>query len=56
MFQVWFLPVLIVGTTVALSIPVGRYLAWIMDGHYTPPAWLAWIELRLDTGKQHWEK
>src|SRR6266550_271476 len=55
-FQVWFLPALIIGTTVLLSIPVGRYLAWIMDGHYRAPSWLAWFEQRLDTGAQNWKQ
>jgi K+-transporting ATPase ATPase A chain len=53
-FQVWFLPALIVGVTVLLSIPMGRYLAWIIDGRYRAPGWLAWFEGRLDTGPQNW--
>ncbi len=52
----WLLPFLIVATTVALSVPVGRYLARIMDGRYTPPALLRWIERRLDTGPQNWKQ
>lgn len=52
----WLLPILIVGTTVALSIPFGRYLAKIMDGRYTPPAPLRWIEARLNTGPQNWKQ
>ena len=56
MGQVWFPPLLLVGITVALSIPVGRYLAWIMDGHYRPPRWLAWFEQRLNTGPQNWKQ
>ena len=40
----WFLPLLIVGTTVVLSIPVGFYLAKIIDGRYQPPRWLRGIE------------
>jgi K+-transporting ATPase ATPase A chain len=52
----WLLPLLIVGATVVLSIPVGRYLAWIMDGHYRPPRWLHWLERRLDTGPQSWKQ
>ena len=52
----WFLPLLIVGTTVLLSIPVGFYLAWIIDGKYTPPRGLRWIERRLDTGAQNWKQ
>src|SRR5262249_14492629 len=50
------LPLLIVGTTVILSVPVGRYLAWIMDGRYRAPRWLRWIEERLDTGPQNWKR
>jgi K+-transporting ATPase ATPase A chain len=52
----WLLPLLIILTTVALSIPVGRYLAWIMDGRYHAPRWLRWLEGRLDTGPQTWKK
>jgi potassium-transporting ATPase potassium-binding subunit len=52
----WLLPLLIVGTTVLLSIPVGRYLAKVMDGRYTPPAPLRWIEARLNTGPQTWKQ
>jgi K+-transporting ATPase ATPase A chain len=56
MLQVWILPILIVGVTVLLSIPVGRYLAWVMDGRYQAPRWLAWFEQRLDTGPQSWKQ
>jgi K+-transporting ATPase ATPase A chain len=52
----WLLPLLIVGTTVVLSIPVGFYLAWIIDGKYSPPRALGWIEQRLDTGAQNWKQ
>jgi K+-transporting ATPase ATPase A chain len=33
----WLLPVLVLGISVALSVPVGRYLAWIFDGRYRLP-------------------
>src|SRR5947209_2998749 len=56
MWQVWLLPLLTVGTAVALSIPVGRYLAWVMDGRYRAPRWLAWFERKLDTGPQRWKQ
>ena len=52
----WLLPLLIVGTTVLLSVPVGRYLAKIMDGRYTAPAPLRWVEARLNTGPQNWKQ
>jgi K+-transporting ATPase ATPase A chain len=52
----WALPLLIVVTTVLLSIPVGLYLAWIMDGRYRAPRWLLWLENRLHTGSQNWKQ
>jgi K+-transporting ATPase ATPase A chain len=52
----WFLPGLILATTVLLSIPAGFYLAWIMDGRYRAPRWLQWIERRFDTGVQGWKQ
>jgi K+-transporting ATPase ATPase A chain len=54
--MLWLLPVLIVGTTIVLSIPVGYYLAWIIDGRYRAPAWLRWLEKRIDTGPQNWKQ
>ena len=52
----WILPLLIIVTAVLLSFPLGRFLAWIMDGHYRAPRWLDWIERRLDTGPQNWKQ
>ena len=52
----WLLPFLIVATTVALSVPVGRYLAKLMDGRYTTPAVFRWFERKLDTGPQNWKQ
>ncbi len=56
MLYVWLLPLLIIGIAVALSVPVGRYLAWVIDGRYRPPAWLGWVEARLSTGPQTWKQ
>jgi K+-transporting ATPase ATPase A chain len=56
MAQIWLLPLLIIATTVVLSFPMGRYLAWIMDGRYCPPRWLGWMEARLNTGPQNWKQ
>lgn len=55
-FQVWFLPILTLAVTTGLAIPLSRYLAWIMDGRYHAPRWLAWVERRLDTGSQNWKQ
>ena len=53
----WLLPFLILVTAVALSIPLGRYLAWIMDGRLPRRrACCAWFEQRLDTGPQDWKQ
>src|SRR5262245_31706759 len=52
----WLLPVLIVSTAVALSVPVGSYLAWTMEGRFRPPWWLRWFERLLDTGPQSWKQ
>jgi K+-transporting ATPase ATPase A chain len=54
-FQVWCLPVLILTVAIALAIPLGRFMAWIMEGNYRSPRWLRWIEQRVDTGPQNWK-
>jgi K+-transporting ATPase ATPase A chain len=51
----WLLPTVVVLTSVLLSIPVGLYLARVMDGRYRPPGWLRWLEGKLDTGAQNWK-
>jgi K+-transporting ATPase ATPase A chain len=56
MWQIWSLPLLIIVVTVVLSIPLGIYLAWIMDGHHRAPRWLKWFEDRLNTGGQNWKQ
>src|ERR1700759_655274 len=55
MLQVWLLPLLIVGAAVALAVPLGRYLAWILDGPRRPGRLLGWVERNLDTGPQDWK-
>ncbi|MDB5314148.1 MAG: kdpA [Gemmataceae bacterium] len=52
----WLLPILIVLPTVLLSFPLGRYLAWIMDGKYKTPAAFRWVERQLNTGPQNWKQ
>ena len=52
----WLLPIIIVSTAVLVSVPVGRYLAWLMDGAYKPPGLIRWFERRLDTGPQTWKQ
>src|SRR5262249_35575377 len=52
----WLLPLSILVTAAALSIPLSRYMAWIMDGKYHAPRFLRWFEERLDSGPQTWKQ
>src|SRR5262245_8449937 len=56
MWQIWSLPTYITLATIALSIPIGYYLAWIMDGKYRAPRWLQWFEARVNTGGHNWKQ
>jgi K+-transporting ATPase ATPase A chain len=51
----WVFPVLVVGSSVALSFPVGRYLARIGDAPHAP-AGSRWWERLIDTGPQDWKQ
>jgi potassium-transporting ATPase potassium-binding subunit len=52
----WLLPISILLTSVVLSVPLSRYLAWIMEGKYKAPRFLRWFEWRLDNGHQNWKQ
>ena len=52
----WTLPISLMVFTTILAIPMSRYMAWIMDGRYHPPAFLRWFEKRLDSGGQTWKQ
>jgi len=52
----WTLPILILVAAIAVSIPLSRYMAWIMDGRYRAPRFLRWFESRLDSGPQDWKQ
>ena len=52
----WLLPALTLLTVVLVSIPLSRYMAWIMDGHYRAPRLFRWFEERLDSGPQDWKQ
>lgn len=52
----WFLPISIIVFTIVLAVPLSRYMAKIMDGHYHPPRVLHWVEQRLDSGPQNWKQ
>lgn len=55
-FQIWFLPFLLLATATLLAFPLSRYMAWIMEGNYRPPRIFAWFEKRLDSGHQNWKQ
>jgi K+-transporting ATPase ATPase A chain len=52
---VWLLPILILVITIVLSVPVGLYLARVMDGRLHVPG-LRWVERLLNTGAQNWKQ
>jgi potassium-transporting ATPase potassium-binding subunit len=54
--QIWLLPIAILVVTTLLALPLGRYLAWIMNGQYKAPRFLHWFEARLDSGPQNWKQ
>jgi K+-transporting ATPase ATPase A chain len=54
--QIWLLPIAILVVTTMLALPLGRYLAWIMNGRYKAPRFFHWFEARLDSGPQNWKQ
>ncbi len=56
MSQVWLLPILVFAVVLALSVPIGLYMAKVFDGRLRLPAWLRWIESQFDTGPQSWKQ
>jgi K+-transporting ATPase ATPase A chain len=56
MVGMWVFPVVVVLLLVGLSLPLGRWLEWVIEGRYEPPRWLSWLERRIDTGPQSWKE
>ena len=54
--QTWLPPFLLLLTATVIAFPLGRYLAWIMDGKYRPLSVFRWFEKRLDSGPQNWKQ
>src|SRR5947208_12748578 len=52
----WTLPLLVLGTTFILAVPLGLYMAWVFEGRYRLPNWLRRLEQRMDTGSQSWKQ
>src|SRR5262245_54098280 len=48
----WLLPILIIGLTVSLSVPLGRYMARVLDRDGPTNR----VERWLDTGHQTWKQ
>jgi K+-transporting ATPase ATPase A chain len=53
---IWLLPAAMLVTAVIVSIPLSRYMAWIMEGKYHAPRLLRWLEARVDSGPQNWKQ
>ena len=53
--QTWLMPFLLLVAATVVASPLGRYLAWIMDGKYKPRGIFGWCERRLDSGPQDWK-
>ena len=56
MTQLWLLPALLIAAAIIVSIPLSRYVVWIMEGRYRPLGIFAWFEKRLDSGPQDWKQ
>ncbi|MDR3554694.1 MAG: potassium-transporting ATPase subunit KdpA [Syntrophobacteraceae bacterium] len=54
--QIWFLPIALLVTATVVAFPLGRYMAWIMDGKYRPWKVFGWFEKKLDSGEQNWKQ
>ncbi|MGO8760981.1 MAG: potassium-transporting ATPase subunit KdpA [Desulfobaccales bacterium] len=54
--QTWLLPLALLATATLVAFPLGRYMAWIMDGKYRPLPVFRWFEKRLDSGPQNWKQ
>ncbi len=52
----WSLPILLLVVTIALSVPLSRYFAAVMDGRLKALRFLAWFEHRLNSGEQNWKQ
>jgi potassium-transporting ATPase potassium-binding subunit len=52
----WTLPILVLLTTVILAIPLGLYMARILDHPPRVPNWLHRFEQCVDTGPQDWKQ
>jgi K+-transporting ATPase ATPase A chain len=52
----WLFPILVIAVPAILAVPLSRYLAWVMDGHYQPPRMLKWFETRVNSGPMNWKQ
>jgi K+-transporting ATPase ATPase A chain len=56
MLEQILIPVLTIGTALGLSVPLGYYLAGVLDGRKPPTSLLGRVEGWLDTGPQDWKR
>lgn len=52
----WTLPILILVAAIGAAIPIGLYMSRIFEPQFRAPAWLRWVEDRIDTGPQNWKQ
>jgi potassium-transporting ATPase potassium-binding subunit len=52
----WFLPIALIVFTLIVTIPLSKYITWIMEGKYRPSPFFHWVEKRLDTGPMNWKQ
>ena len=52
----WTLAIIIFAIAFLLAVPLGLYMARVFEGQCRVPAFLRWIESRVDTGPQSWKQ
>ncbi len=52
----WLFPISVIAVPALLAIPLSRYLAWVMDGHYRPTKLLKWFEDHVNSGPMNWKQ
>lgn len=40
----WTLPLLLLGVTIAMSIPLSKYFMSVMEGRFAGLKWLGWFD------------
>lgn len=54
--HIWFFPAAILSIAILMSIPLSKYLVWILDGKYKAKGIFAWVERKINNGAQTWQQ